>query len=278
MDATRGRQKKECLMLMQTGLGGNDDYYLYVGWVGPQGADEHGGARGYVVPLGELASKYQAADPRFTHNIAGNVNASSGTETINGYTYYIPRVINASGSIAYMTKFRLSSGKDRADLGVPHWGSLIDFPILRYADVVLLYAEAKYQNGDEPEARVLLDSIRARASGDNPSVAAMLKTSYQKANFIEELMDERSRELCGEGWRRLDLIRMGLMESVIRNLKTPTSSDYLSTLGKYYYWNVSYAKTVVDNFSPNKIWFPIPQGERNVNPNLIQNPGYGKEE
>ncbi|MDR3262467.1 MAG: RagB/SusD family nutrient uptake outer membrane protein, partial [Tannerella sp.] len=115
-------------------------------------------------------------------------------------------------------------------------------------------------------------------------LAETLKTSYYKPGFMDELLDERSRELCGEGWRRIDLIRTARMTTVIANLKTPSvepaAPDYYlnkpqdAPLGKYYYWNAYTIQPVVDNFAPYKIWYPIPKGEKSVNPNLEQNPGY----
>ena len=259
-------------MTVQTGLNGNNDYYLFVGWVNAEGADTYGGGRGYARPLGELHDRYNTKDLRYIHNITGNLNASSQKETIKGAIFYIPYAVNSSGTTICLAKFRQSSGADRLALGIPAWASLLKFPIVRYADVVLLYAESKFKNGDEDGARELISIVRRRASGGNTSLMNELNSYYYKANFMDELLEERSRELCGENWRRLDLIRMGKIEQVMQSIKAP-GSDYRNTVGKQYYFNMLGAQTIKENFLPHKIWFPIPK-EMDVNLNLVQNSGY----
>lgn len=97
--------------------------------------------------------------------------------------------------------------------------------MLRFADIVLLYAEALYKTGDESLARELVEEVRERACTDtdgklNESALNAMNSAYYKTDFMEELLDERSRELCVEGWRRIDLIRTGKMTEVIGNMKT----------------------------------------------------------
>ncbi len=274
LDVTRDEQASECPMVVQTGLNGNSDFYLLIDWVSPQGPDASGGGRGHVRSMGELKDKYNLKDLRYLHNITGIINASSKTEIIKNATFYIPNAVNSSGTQICLSKFRQSSGADRTALGVPGLASLLNFPIIRYADILLLYAEAKFKTGDESGARELVSIVRSRAAGGDAVLLNELNSSYRKENFMDELLDERSRELCGENWRRFDLIRMGKLQSVIQSLKTPSASDYRATVGAHYYFNMLGAQTVKENFFPYKIWFPIPKKEIDVNPNLVPNPGY----
>ena len=69
-----------------------------------------------------------------------------------------------------------------------------------------------------------------------------------QANFIDSLLAERARELCDEGHRRWDLIRM---------------NRYAQTMSKL--------GITVD---ANHLLFPIPYTEMQANPNLVQNPGW----
>lgn len=270
---TKALQKEESLMLAQTGTGGFEEYFLFSYWTGPQGdITVDGGNYGWVRPLGELADRFDMADPRFTHNFTGHSGGSSTTEMIGGVRYYVPFPVNSIGNNLCFSKLRQSEPAARSQIGFPTWASNIDFPILRYADILLLYAEAAYKNGDEITGRNLLEEVRQRAcivDGQlNTALLNDLNQAYHRTDFMEELMDERSRELCGEGWRRIDLIRMGRMTSTIASISTSTNN------GIYYYYNNQMA-TIKSNYEPNKIWFSIPLRETVVNPSLLpNNPGY----
>lgn len=270
---TKDNQKKECLMLAQTGIGGASEYFLFTFWAGPVGnVGVNGGGYGWIRPSGELCDKYNKLDPRFKWNIAASLTYDKDT-LINNAKYFQPEKLNKGSNLCY-GKFRQSDPQTRIKQGMPAWASNIDFPILRYADIVLLYAEAKYKNGDEPGARTLLAEVRKRACtngvGDvNNAALDALNTTYYNADFMQELMDERLRELCAEGWRRIDLIRMGKMTSTIENM----DSSWAVGDSPYYYYNPN-LQSIKENYKPYKIWFPIPKREREVNANLKPNPGY----
>lgn len=118
-----------------------------------------------------------------------------------------------------------------------------DVPVFRLADVILMKAEAILRGatptivkGELQTAPVLVNKIRLRAKA--PQVGAIT---------LDELLDERARELAWEGWRRNDLIRFGKFENA---------------------WGF---KTDAD---PNHRLYPIPNSERLLNPGLEQNLGY----
>jgi hypothetical protein len=112
-----------------------------------------------------------------------------------------------------------------------------DFPIFRYSDILLMKAEALWQqNNGSQDALDLANQVRARAGvAEFPSLNA------------DNLLAERGREMFFEGWRRQDLIRFGR------------------------YNDSWYGKPASD---PTKNIFPIPQAKINTNPNIVQNPGY----
>ena len=273
---TKEDQKKECLMVVQAGPNGSNNYYLFSYLTGPQGnVGTNGGNYGWMRPVGELCDRYNVQDSRFYWNIQGNLGGTSST-SINGSKYFTPYAVNTTGSNLCLTKFRQSDPALRTAIGMPTWASNIDFPILRYSDIILLLVEAKYMNGNEPAARNLIIEVRKRACTNGTSVDQntlnTLNSIYARTNFMEELMDERSRELCGEGWRRIDLIRMGKFRSTIMNMKREAQ---IGT--PYYYFNKTIA-TVAENFGTDnhKIWYPIPKREIAVNQSLIPNPGYDR--
>ncbi len=129
-----------------------------------------------------------------------------------------------------------------------------DVPVFRLADIYLLKAEAILRgaaatmvNGELQTPVVLLNKVRAR-------VKAPLAASVN----LDELLDERARELYWENWRRNDLIRFGKYE-----IEYPIPGDiavpgYTPGMDK----------------STDKRIFPIPASELKLNPKLTQNPGY----
>lgn len=265
----KASQINECLMIAPFGKDASR-YYFFQRFTGPAGnVNTNGGGAGWFPAMGELAQLYNAKDVRFAQNIGGAL--ATATETVEGVQYYVPVKLYGSGSNIFLTKFRQSAPASRMAAGIPAYLSVLNLPILRYADVLLMYAEAAYKTGDEATAREQLKAIRTRAAGGNTALADELTAAYNKADFMDELKDERSRELCGEGWRRHDLIRWGKLQSVVENLKTANTDNLTPNV---YYYNMAFAQTVKDNFRLYKIWYPIPKREREVNVNLVPNPGW----
>jgi hypothetical protein len=261
--------QKESLLTMQSGTGGYREFFLAAFLTGVQGGTgTNGGGYGWLRGMGELADKYSDNDSRKTHNITGSMPTTPTTETLFGVKYFLPGPVNSSGSNYCLGKYRQSDPLVRTGMGVAAASGINDYSIIRFADVILMYAEAAYKNGNETLARKLLEDIRLRAAAGNALDAYDLKVYYMKTDFMQELMDERSRELCGECWRRFDLMRWGKLESVIANTQITNAK------GNMYYWNNLYAKNVKDNFRSYKMWYPIPKREMEVNPNLVPNPGY----
>lgn len=111
-----------------------------------------------------------------------------------------------------------------------------DYPVFRYADMLLIKAEALLRSGSSAEALALVNQVRARAGAAD--LAAIDEA---------ELLAERGREMFFEGHRRQDLIRFGAFGD---------EWDFKPTSGA------------------EKQLMPIPANQLNANPNLTQNPGY----
>ena len=82
-----------------------------------------------------------------------------------------------------------------------------DVPVYRYADVLLLLAEAKNQLGEDPSGEI--NQIRARAYGDNYMPATHGYTNGSKTENANAILEERYKEFIGEGKRWWDLRRAG---------------------------------------------------------------------
>lgn len=132
------------------------------------------------------------------------------------------------------------------------WASTNRQYIFRLADIILLKAEALNELGQVEQARVEINRIRSRVN--LPPTPA---TNQQEMRMA--ILNERRLELCQEARRWDDLRRMGMAIEVMNNLQ---EIDLRTN-------------TVVDfNMTDYKELLPIPQQERNRNPNLSQNPGY----
>ena len=147
-----------------------------------------------------------------------------------------------------------------------------NFPILRYADVLLMAAEADLKvNGGTPSATAVgyYNKVRRRAFGFTESSSSVPPGVVVTTFTMSDLMDERSRELCFEGQRRNDLLRWGMMATAFTNLIADNA-----TAPSTYTAAVNIAAT---NFlsAPVKFSkFPIPQSEFSYNSDLIQNVGW----
>ena len=143
----------------------------------------------------------------------------------------------------------------------------MNWPGMRYAEVLLLYAEACVQSGTNTAGGLeALNDVRRRA-GINPL------SSYT----LEDLKAEKRAELAYEGERYYDLIRWGDAASVLANRGSKVHTFYGYKEGTAEY-NVS-ETTVQDavGFVANRDeLFPFPYSERLLNPNLGQNPGWGE--
>lgn len=151
-------------------------------------------------------------------------------------------VTNYSLSIASLTNAGVRDGARSAKfLPVPPYNggaSSNDFPVYRYADILLMKAELRLRQGDAAGAAPFLNQVRNRAGLDD----------FAGTVTLDEIYDERGRELCWEGHRRQDMIRFGKFLQP-HDFKTSTSPE-------------------------TYILFPIPAESLNNNPTLTQNPGY----
>ena len=122
---------------------------------------------------------------------------------------------------------------------------------LRYADVLLMYAEAKHKLGQFNQSVYdeTIKLIRDRVGMGNVDVSGMSDTEK-----MELIMYERNVELAFEGQRRFDLLRWGILGETIQSLTDP----------------VGLTITWEDHFA---VW-PFVYSELNLNPNLDQNNGY----
>ena len=126
-----------------------------------------------------------------------------------------------------------------------------DFILIRYADVLLLYAETLNENGKTNEAYQYVDLVRER-SNMSPLAEAHPEIGNNQELFLEQLKHERVIELSGELVRFFDLKRWGMFNSG-NAVRDPNFESFQEGRSEFQ---------------------PIPQSELDLNDNLIQNPNY----
>lgn len=124
--------------------------------------------------------------------------------------------------------------------------------IIRYAEVILTLAEGYAKTNQEGQALIYLNQL---AKLRDPSFAGYSSTGQQ---LLDDILNERRKELAFEGLRFFDLKRLNLVIN-----RPPQLFSY-----------TSYPTVSLTDF---RRLLPIPQGETDANPNIVQNPGYPKQ-
>lgn len=185
-----------------------------------------------------------ALDPRLLETIASYEEGIS--ETAYGQPWRNPR------NNIYPRKYTHDGipGYSDENNGIENSG--INYRVLRYADVLLMYAEALNElEGPTPEVYRCIREVRDRA--DLPDLA-ITRPSLTQAEMRDQIADERFLELAIEGVRIHDIIRWGW-------LYNPEKLTLLRERDNEF-----------DSWTPGKEYLPIPQTELDVNRNLLPNP------
>lgn len=205
-------------------------------------------------------------------------------------TYTVNNSTAAKTNLAKTVQYGRDCAKWRRDYEINLSGdqnyTAINFPILRYADVLLMFAEAENQvNGPTAAAQAAVNQVRRRGYGRTDvsapyalADAATTTAAGSKAAFQQFIEDERMRELCFEGLRKMDLIRwnkfVDTMKAVSDDMAAAPTTGPL-TLGNQQYGAL--AGRNVFNGGNKFLLFPIPSLEMASNtliPKESQNPGW----
>ncbi len=187
-------------------------------------------AFGWNQPTADIQNAYDAADVR-------------RTAIADGFT---------KAGIYYPYKYIKNYVDKGAGTGDGNSGK--DWYILRYADVLLMYAEAVNEVEGPANAYASIDRVRVRA-GLVPLARTQTKETFREAVYLEE-----RRESPFEGHRWFDLVRTGRALSVM-NAKVKPQSDP----------NVVGLSSPID---AHHLLLPIPSIVREMAPQVTQNPGY----
>ena len=190
----------------------------------------YGDGNSYNLPTQELYDAFSSIDPRRNATIL-DIDAFIATQPNPASITY---AVGAGGHTGYYNNKYI---KRQGEIGLPDndLTSPVNYRVIRYADVMLMAAEAHYQLGQTSTAQQLVNQIRGRAGVPGINV-----------NSIDVIYKERRYELSGEGLRFFDLVRTGQAATYINGF----------VVGKHEL-------------------FPIPQVEIDLaGGNWAQNPGY----
>ena len=162
-----------------------------------------------------------------------------------GFNQYIDALRDADGASEGWKSMKFSNVNHDGTAAQAQGFVDTDFPIFRFADVLLMYAECAARGAaNASDGQKYFNEVRHRAGLDDLALN------------LDNLIDERGRELYLEGFRRQDLIRFGLF----------TSGDYL--------WEFKGGVKDGQGVDSKYNLFSIPSADLNSNGNLTQNPGY----
>ncbi|WP_134090176.1 RagB/SusD family nutrient uptake outer membrane protein [Olivibacter sp. XZL3] len=210
------------------------------------------GGGGWNIPTQDIIQAYEPGDAR----LEASIGIAEGT--YDGSYYF---TLTAQKSVV---NYQAPEGKT----GVPFIKKYLNphndknntddnWPVYRFADALLLLAEAQNEQGKTQEAMVHLNRVRSRAL---QQAAPLTASSQQEARDL--ILHERRVELAFENHRWFDLLRAGKA--------LETMNAYGAGLKKTHNYLVPSAYQVDEN----KLLYPLPFAEVGVNPELIQNPGY----
>ncbi|KAF2330658.1 RagB/SusD family nutrient uptake outer membrane protein [Flavobacterium daemonense] len=227
---------------------------------------------GFVKGTSRLFNKYDATGK----DLRRDWNLTTYTWTINNTTNVatktaIAKTVQFGRDVAkWRREYELLSPKDKNQTG-------INFPVLRYSDVLLMFAEAENQvNGPTAAAYEAINQVRRRGYGLPVGIPSLLAdfTGLNKATFQQAIEDERMRELCFEGLRRYDLIRWNKFVSTMNSVGAEMAAAP-SVSGPLSIGDQRYGKTAGINVTNRNLLFPIPSIEILSNKLITENnPGW----
>jgi len=222
----------------------------------------------YTSPLYDPNDPTKNRDPRLKYNVLFNGNVFKGSKYITH-----PDSTTAPDQLGAGKQTTQTGYGTRKFADESFGGSLLSYggnlPIIRYAEVLLSYLEARLEAGDpidQPLLDATINKVRGRASVNMPPI-----TQTDPTLLRDILRKERRNELAFEGIRYWDLLRWKIADKVLNgdfygapfpNTIKPIRKKG-NTVDRYSRWYVTSKK-----FRPADYQWPIPQSEININPKL----------
>lgn len=214
---------------------------------------------GYNRPSQDLYNEYEAGDPRRDLTIDVLTEAEVDNPQVDFYEGIVKTV-----SLKYAMMTDGEGGGVYALDAANNPRDPINTKEIRYADALLMYAEACVETGDLATAKNLLEQVRARARGGNPAILPAFPYGGYADNaddLRKAIRHERRVELAMEGHRWFDLNRWGI------------AAETMNAFGQTAEVQAIYGDILQPFRAGVHEIFPIPAEERRLG-GLSQNPGY----
>ena len=250
-----------------------------------------------------LIAELNNRDPRLLQTVA-SPEAGEHTYQLEGKRAGIGNLL--SGLYRSSTGYAVAKFFNSAEYSTVHHQGTSDAPVFRYAEILLIRAEAGAELGLDPELDKTVNALRDRVGFShhltaNPEQDPKLVAEYptikgSNANLIREIRRERRVELMGEGLRYSDLMRwhcglrlnepkLGIIPDITKSADDATAytqEEYGILSKDLGFQNKAldiYTKRVTNpkaNFiEPKNYLFNVPTNQIGLNPNLLpQNPGW----
>ncbi|MBT6174896.1 MAG: RagB/SusD family nutrient uptake outer membrane protein [Flavobacteriales bacterium] len=197
------------------------------------------GGYGFNIPTQDLVDEFEEGDPRLNASVfqVGDEMGDRGTFTLE-----------AAGMphLYYCKKYFNTAAEEGAALGDPNPNGLTNDRVIRYADVLLLRAEAAYHMGQQAIALEMINEVRSRARGGDLNI--LPEVTAGGPYLLDAIYHERRVELSLEGHRFFDIVRQNRGQQLL------SDKGFISGTHELY---------------------PIPLAEISLSGGLlIQNPGY----
>lgn len=247
------------------------------------------------LPISDPASGYDKNNPykgrekRFYQSILYDGSKWQGEEIITRVGVGSPNEIDTSSesdvtNTGYYTRKTIDESVNGAD-NLQMSNGMANYIFFRYADVLLMYAEASLEAGDKPTAEEYLDMVRTR--GDNmPSLEDTYPQGITENQLREVIRRDRRIELAFEDKRWWDILRWKICDGENGVMNKPIGGMKVEDTDGDGVWEYNYHEVGKRTFLPRMYYQPIPQYVLDKNPVIReqnggedgwaggQNPGY----
>ena len=247
------------------------------------------------LPITDPASGYNKNNPyknrekRFYQSILYDGSMWQGEEIITRVGVGSPNEIDTSSdsdvtNTGYYTRKTIDESVNGAD-NLQMSNGMANYIFFRYADVLLMYAEASLEAGDKPTAIEYLDMVRTR--GDNmPSINDTYPQGITENQLREIIRRDRRIELAFEDKRWWDILRWKICDGENGVMNKPIGGMKIEDTNGDGVWEYNYHEVGKRTFLPRMYYQPIPQYVIDKNPVIReqnggedgwvngQNPGY----
>lgn len=247
------------------------------------------------LPITDPASGYNKNNPyknrekRFYQSILYDGSMWQGEEIITRVGVGSPNEIDTSSdsdvtNTGYYTRKTIDESVNGAD-NLQMSNGMANYIFFRYADVLLMYAEASLEAGDKPTAVEYLDMVRTRG-GNMPSIDDTYPLGITENQLREIIRRDRRIELAFEDKRWWDILRWKICDGENGVMNKPIGGMKIEDTNGDGVWEYNYHEVGKRTFLPRMYYQPIPQYVIDKNPVIReqnggedgwvngQNPGY----